>query len=452
MAESWKRWEGQVVNGALPLVRYLGGSDHSAVFLTERVGGSPQKAAIKLVSAGDYSEQQLARWKRAAKLAHPNLIRIFESGRCELEGTPLLYAVMEVAEEDLGQIIPERALTSDETRAMLPTVLRALGHIHGQGLVHGRIKPSNILAVGEQVKLSSDTLRGADDPTEARTVSPYDAPEVKTGKISPSSDVWSLGMTTGEILTQQRPQWDRSTDPGVKLPQGIPQPFEEIVRRCLVLDPQNRPTVAEIGELLQPERPAAKKPVVQAAVVNEAKQKSVAWPYLLAVIVIALLGWALMSRSKAPVPAPPADSVVPNKGKLAPATPSPVADQKPAGAEKPNPGTHANARSLEGGNASVKGAVLQRVMPRVAPSARETIEGKIRVRVRVKADPLGNVTEAWLESRGPSQYFARLALEAAREWKFTPPQAQGRAIPSEWRLQFGFRRTDTEVLPSQISP
>ena len=91
-------------------------------------------------------------------------------------------------------------------------------------------------------------------------------------------------------------------------------------------------------------------------------------------------------------------------------------------------------------------------MPRVAPGARETIEGKIRVRVRVKVDPVGNVTDAFLESGGPSKYFARLALEAAREWKFTPPQAQGRAVASEWRLQFGFRRTDTEVLPSQVSP
>src|SRR5512143_3353882 len=148
MAESWKRWEGQVVNGALPLVRYLGESDHSAVFVTERVGGAPQRAAIKLIPAQSGAERQLLRWTQAAKLTHPNVIRIFESGRCELEGTALLYVVMELAEEDLGQIIPDRALPPDETRAMLPTVLRALAHIHGQSLVHGRVKPSNILAIG----------------------------------------------------------------------------------------------------------------------------------------------------------------------------------------------------------------------------------------------------------------------------------------------------------------
>src|SRR6266568_2726377 len=68
----------------------------------------------------------------------------------------------------------------------------------------------------------------------------------------------------------------------------------------------------------------------------------------------------------------------------------------------------------------LKGAVLQQVLPRVSPSARNTIEGKIRVLVRVEVDPSGNVTDAKLVSAGPSKYFARLALESARDWKFTP--------------------------------
>jgi protein TonB len=101
---------------------------------------------------------------------------------------------------------------------------------------------------------------------------------------------------------------------------------------------------------------------------------------------------------------------------------------------------------------AVKGAVAQQVLPRVSSSARDTIEGKIKVRVRVEVDPAGNVTEARLESAGPSKYFARLSLEAARGWKFTPAQVGGQAVASEWTLRFGFRRTDTEVVPTQTSP
>jgi len=49
MSEFWTKWEGEVVNGVYPLHRFLDGSDHSAVFLTERNGKDPYKAAIKLV-------------------------------------------------------------------------------------------------------------------------------------------------------------------------------------------------------------------------------------------------------------------------------------------------------------------------------------------------------------------------------------------------------------------
>jgi TonB family protein len=91
-------------------------------------------------------------------------------------------------------------------------------------------------------------------------------------------------------------------------------------------------------------------------------------------------------------------------------------------------------------------------MPRVSASARATIEGKIKVGVRLKVDPSGKVSEAKLASPGPSKYFARLALEAARDWKFAAAQVQGQAVASEWRLQFGFRRSGTDVVATETAP
>jgi TonB family protein len=83
-------------------------------------------------------------------------------------------------------------------------------------------------------------------------------------------------------------------------------------------------------------------------------------------------------------------------------------------------------------------------MPQVSPSARRTIQGKIKVRVKVEVDAAGNVAKAKLESAGPSRYFSRIALEAAREWKFSPAQA-GETGGREWKLQFGFSRAKTEA-------
>lgn len=106
MSETWKQWEGRTVDGRFLLQSYLGGSNHTAVFLTlmQIAAGGSEKAAIKLISAGAAdAEKQLQRWKATRELNHPNLIRIFEAGRCELDSIGLLYVVEEFADENLSR-------------------------------------------------------------------------------------------------------------------------------------------------------------------------------------------------------------------------------------------------------------------------------------------------------------------------------------------------------------
>jgi len=45
-----------------------------------------------------------------------------------------------------------------------------------------------------------------------------------------------------------------------------------------------------------------------------------------------------------------------------------------------------------------------------------------------------------LTNPGPSKYFARLALQAAQQWKFTPPRENGQAVPSQWTILFEFTK------------
>ena len=109
MPEAWNSWEGQVLNGEFHLRQYLGASEHSAVFLTEHCKQGLQKAAIKLIPADpQYAELQLSRWRQAAELSHPNLIQLFQMGRCQHGNKELLYLVMEYADEDLAQVLPDR--------------------------------------------------------------------------------------------------------------------------------------------------------------------------------------------------------------------------------------------------------------------------------------------------------------------------------------------------------
>src|SRR5712671_5799772 len=158
MSESWKQWEGQVVDARFLLRQYLGGSEHSAVFLTER-GTPPQKAAIKFIQVDEPdAELQLFRWKHATKLSNSHLLRTFESGRCHLSNFELLYVVMEYAEENLAQFLPQRPLTPAEARDVLVPTLEGLAYLHAEGVVHGHLRPSNILAIADCLKLSADSI------------------------------------------------------------------------------------------------------------------------------------------------------------------------------------------------------------------------------------------------------------------------------------------------------
>jgi len=258
MPEAWKQWEGQLIEGRFPLQQYLGGSEHSAVFLTERADQEPRRAAIKLILADPASSEiELSHWRAAAQLFHPHLLRLFQMGRCQLDDISLLYLVMERAEEDLSQILPQRALAAEETRDMLVPVLDALVCIHRQGFVHGRLKPSNIMAVGDKIKLSTDSLIRSTETAKLRKPSVYDSPEAGSGRLSPASDIWSLGITLVETLTQHAPVWERVGHEDPILPKSLPSPFAGVTRDCLRRDPKLRTTVADVSARLYPAKSTA---------------------------------------------------------------------------------------------------------------------------------------------------------------------------------------------------
>src|ERR1700727_138118 len=219
-AEVWKTWEGRVIDGKFPLRQWLGGSDHSAVFLTERPGQPSQKFALKLIpaDAGD-ADRQLARWRAAAQLSHPHLIRLYETGHC---GQTLLYAVMEYAEDDLSRVLPQRPLDSAEVTDLLPPGLDGLSYLHSQKFVHGRITPSNILAVNDELKLSTDQVTSAGEAhSSRRRRDVYDAPETAAGIVSPEGDLWSVGVTLVAALTQNVSFADEKSQGDPSLPATI---------------------------------------------------------------------------------------------------------------------------------------------------------------------------------------------------------------------------------------
>jgi TonB family protein len=435
MTDTWKQWEGQIVNEEFHLRQYLGGGENSAVFLTEHGEPEPQKAAIKLlVTPPEETELQLFQWELAAKLSHPHLIRLFQMGHCQLGDMGLLYVVMEYAEENLSQIVPNRPLTPAETGEMLEPVLDALAYVHGQGFVHGHIKPANIMGVEDQLKISSDGLyQMGESRVGWGKPSVYDAPEMAGGSSSAAADVWSLGMTLVEGLTQRLPIWGASELGDPVVPETLPVPFLEVARHCLRRDLQHRWTVEEVVAHLRQPLPAPQDGTGVSA--------SAKWRYVAPAIALGLLLAAMLT-----VPRLFTDH------REAQRAPSAVVEQPAVRSEPARKPVTPEATAPTPAVGLVPGKVLHQVLPDVPRKARDTIRGKVKVEVRVRVDPSGNVAGAKLDSPGPSRYFAQLALKAARRWKFRPRIVNARNVPTEWILRFQFEKAGTTAVSVREAP
>jgi len=499
MSDTWKQWEGQIVNGEFPLLRFLGGSEPCGLFLTERHEGEGLvKAAIKLIPAApENGELQLSRWQKAAELSHPHLLSLYEMGRFELSGVPLVYVVMECAEENLAQVLPERPLAPDEARAMLESTLDVLAYLHRKGFVHGHIKPHNIMASGDQLKVSSDGLRCAGELLDGPGFQDaYDAPENARGIIpipqmmSPAGDVWSLGMTLVETLTQNLPVTRTTEQQDPLLPQTLPEPFLDIASHCLLRHPQARWTVEQIATRLEGRAPVSKvrimsprahTPVLAPQPIARqsrplAKYRRYKGPIAVGLVVVLaaiLVGPRLLRRQseahqvpaaadeRPPVPTAPRE-VAPSPQEHPIKSSRPSVDEEVQSSKAPVPvpaSIHPETIHEEeptvarlSGGSPVHGEVVHQVTPELLQSARDTIRGTVKVRVKVNVDRSGNVEDAELESPGPSKYFARAALQAAQLWKFKPPKVAGQGVLSSWTLQFEITRDETTVSPIQEIP
>ncbi len=501
MTEAATKRVGQVIDGKFRLGEFVGGDEGSSVFLTEYDSPDVRKAAIKLVPA-DSAEASglLARWRHAAKLAHPHMIRLLDMGRGELDGVPVLYVVMEYAEENLSGVIARRPLAPEEARAILGPVVDALAYVHAKGFVHCRIKPANIMAENDLLKISSDGLcRIGEFSGSVGKPGAYDPPEAAGGRISPAGDVWSLGMTLCEALTQRLPVWERTNQAEPALPSNLPPEFLNLARHCLRRDPQLRWSVTDIAARLLPNAPAPPKQPTrniqyslgQRRFVGTAAPIGLALLAILAAVrifhhpsqaeptpaVVAAVAPAqpkvearvqpsaqpkpekkpvLASAAAAPVakPTPPPTShaatsfsVQPSTKSVAASNPAPTPPPVRAKVETP-PQPTATASS----SGVVRGKVVKQFLPEASQKSRDTIHGKVRINVKVHVDESGRVTAAAFDAPGPSQYFADRTLEAAKLWLFAPAKVDGHTVPSEWVLRFEIDPTAINVYPAQITP
>ena len=121
-------------------------------------------------------------------------------------------------------------------------------------------------------------------------------------------------------------------------------------------------------------------------------------------------------------PVPPAPrAAVTTSPRESPASPAPAAEAPPPPPIQAAPSTPP--------------PVIHQVLPTVPSSASATIRGTLRVSVRVIVDEDGNVVAVTSEDPGPSRYFERLSLDAARKWTFGPGEKR------LMRVKFSYTRS-----------
>jgi eukaryotic-like serine/threonine-protein kinase len=201
-----------------------------------------------------FSEQFRREARTAARLSHPNVVAVYDSG--EERGLP--WIVMEhVSGRTLREVLDGQRLLSPETTAeLLGPVADALDHAHHAGVVHLDVKPENLLLTSETVKVADFGLvRAAAQRGHGQALAAtvhYCAPEVlRGGVVDGRADVYALGVVAWECVSG-RPPFEGDARQvvaqhlGGRVPPpsrgvaGIPGPFDAAVARATDPDPTLR--------------------------------------------------------------------------------------------------------------------------------------------------------------------------------------------------------------------
>jgi eukaryotic-like serine/threonine-protein kinase len=209
--------------GHYRIIKHVGSGGMSYVFLAEREDGQfKQRVALKLIKRGMESEQIIKRFRSErqilSRLDHPNIARLLDGGMTD-DGTP--YFTMDFVDGiPIDRYCEENRLTIEKKLELFETVCNAVQHAHANLLVHRDLKPENILVCGDMqsptVKLLDFGIaRVLDDESGdtgitrdgSRPMTPaYASPEqLRGGRITTASDIYSLGVILYELLSGRRP-------------------------------------------------------------------------------------------------------------------------------------------------------------------------------------------------------------------------------------------------------
>jgi formylglycine-generating enzyme required for sulfatase activity len=201
--------------------------------------------------------------REQARFVHPHLLALQHSGLVrEGAARDWIYLTSELADYSIQDLLTRgQILTPTQVRECLVQLLEALRYLHAQGIVHGEIRPSNVLSTTTGWRLSGLEYRGSlsrrlEELGYNQNHFVFRAPEAQErGADHTSADIWSLAVVahaalTGHLPFDEEDSRDRSDllwrivnqDPQFE---HLDEPFDRLMTHCLVREPRLRWTAEQ---------------------------------------------------------------------------------------------------------------------------------------------------------------------------------------------------------------
>jgi serine/threonine protein kinase len=215
-----------------------------------------KRLAENLARDGELRARFLREARLAARLAHPNVVRVYDVG---MDSEQPFIAMEYVDGETLAELVARRGLLPpDEVAELGVQICRALAAAHEAGLVHRDVKPQNLLLRGDGLLKLGDFgiaigLEGTRLTAAGRVLgtAAYLAPEQARGdEVTAAADIYAVGAVLYELFTGRPPRGPATLaelagdTTSITPPEGAPAPLAQLVVRCLDADPAARPPSA----------------------------------------------------------------------------------------------------------------------------------------------------------------------------------------------------------------
>ena len=268
----WKKLEGTQFTYKYYLKKLLGVGGFGAVFSADEVIGDTaiREVAVKIMQVDpDNKKRQLDELVTSTRLKHSSLLDFFSPEQAQIAEAEYWGLVMELATQgSLTDYLKKGTLNNTNLETLVKQVAEGLHYLHTKGIVHRDIKPANILSVDNNWKLADFGIARMLDLQKSMTATSaqmgtktYMPPESYDGEVRFAWDWWSLGVIIVEAFTGKFAFGEYTTETQLMkkvlmdeptIPDTLSPSLQEIVKGCLIKDPQQRWSAQQILKALTP--------------------------------------------------------------------------------------------------------------------------------------------------------------------------------------------------------